>query len=120
MQVNNNGVISFSQPVLEYTPVSFPLGSGLQLISPYWADVDTRGTGTVWFRDTTNLDILRRTMRDVQMAFANQINFQPLFAFIATWDRVGYFSNHTDLVSICIGTCTHNMSIVLYTCCIVI
>ena len=100
--MNNNGVVSFDQAVSTFTPSSFPLGSGLQLIAPYWADVDTRGTGTVWFRETTDQDILSRARRDIQMAFASQNNFQPRFAFIATWDRVGYFSSHTDLVSILI------------------
>ena len=100
MQVNNNGVISFSQLFSDFHPRSFPLNNSFQLIAPYWADADTRETGTVWFRETTDLDILRRAMRDVQVAFDSQINFQRLFAFIATWDRVGYHNRHTDLVSI--------------------
>lgn len=100
MQVNNNGLISFSKAVSNFTPSSFPLSNGLQLISPFWADVDTRETGTVWFRETNNSAVLRRARRDIQnIKFVNQISFQPLFAFIVTWDRVGYYDNHSDLVS---------------------
>ena len=101
MQVNNNGLISFSQSVSAFTRnlFTFPLGSQ-QLIAPYWGDVDTREIGTVWFRETNDPAVIRRTMRDVQMAFSCKISFQPLFTFIATWDRVGYYRSHSDLVSI--------------------
>ena len=36
-----------------YTPQEFPLDN-FPLIAPFWADVDTRGTGEVWYRNTTN------------------------------------------------------------------
>ena len=99
MQVNNNGVISFQTAVSQFTPDSFPLLGDLELIAPYWADVDTRGTGTVWYRETTDLLLLDRAASDVQAAFISQGSFAPTFLIIATWDRVGYFNQRTDLVS---------------------
>ena len=68
------------------------------VIAPYWADVDTTGTGVVWFRETSNASLLNRVRRDIQDAFVNQRFFEPTTLFIATWDHVGYFFNHTDLV----------------------
>ena len=114
--MNNNGVLSFETAVSTFTPESFPLsedfigdygdygtGSGVTgnigLIAPYWADVDTRGTGTVWYRETTDLLLLARAASDIQAAFISQGSFAPTYLFIATWDRVGYFSRQTDLVS---------------------
>jgi len=60
MQVNNNGLLSFLQGVSQFTPEAFPLAGDRKLIAPFWADVDTRGIGTVWFRITTNSSLLAR------------------------------------------------------------
>jgi hypothetical protein len=72
--VNNNGNLTFDEPLITYTPE--PLSSaGLTVIAPFWADVDTRagnvtryGTGTV--------------------------DGHP--AFGATWRDVGYYSFGAD------------------------
>ena len=98
LQVNNNGLLSFDAEVSQYTPQSFPLGDGRMIIAPYWGDVDTRGVGTVWYRETSTISLLDRAKRDIQSAFVNQRFFEPITLFIATWDRVGYYSSHTDLV----------------------
>jgi len=96
-QVNNNGLLSFVRGVSQFTPEAFPLSGNLRVIAPFWADVDTRGTGTVWFRSTNDSGLLART-RDEVAAFLNQEGFIPSYLFIATWDRVGYFSQNTDRV----------------------
>ena len=83
----------------EFTPEPFPLSGSLELIAPYWADVDTRGTGTVWYRETANPDLLARARDEVQAGFINQEQFNPTSLFIATWDHVGHFGSETDLVS---------------------
>ena len=103
IQVNNNGLISFSSslPDPSYIPVSLPIADN-PFVAPFWADIDTRGTGTVWIRETRNSTILDRVREDIQETFDGLlvVTFQPHFAIIATWDRVGYFNNNTDLVSI--------------------
>ena len=70
--INNNGNISFGRPVSAYTPNPLLTENIAPLIAPYWADVDTRGTGTV----------------AVRTDIPNQL--------IVTWDKVGYYSQHTD------------------------
>ena len=97
-QVNNNGVISFTRAVSDFTPEPFPLGNGLELIAPYWADVDTRGTGLVWYRETASPDLLDRAQTEIRRIFAAQENFVPTYLFIATWDHVGYYDSHVDKV----------------------
>ena len=97
MQVNNNGLLSFLRGVSLFTPEPFPLSGNQRVIAPYWADVDTRGTGTVWFRITTNSSLLARA-RDEIAAFVNQEDFSPAYLFIATWDHVGYYNRRTDRV----------------------
>lgn len=43
--INNNGSLSFKSAISTYTPDAFP-GAPQPMIAPYWADVDTRITGT--------------------------------------------------------------------------
>ena len=95
LQVNTNGDISFDGPLSTFTPQSFPL-KGFPLIAPYWADVDTRGTGSVYYRETTDANLLRRARDDILRAFS--IWFEPTFLFVATWDSVGHYDSNTERV----------------------
>ena len=102
LQVNNNGAISFTTSVSQFTPAAFPLSGNLQLVAPYWADVDTRGTGTVWYREVTDMrsPLLANASDLIRSAFVGQQTFVPTSLFIATWDHVGYFNSRTDKVAI--------------------
>jgi len=46
--VSNNGLISFDSPIPDYTGELFPLGQ--EVIAPFYADIDTRSTGEVFYR----------------------------------------------------------------------
>jgi len=70
---NNNGNISFGGGISAYTPTG-PQGASQPIISPFFADVDTRAA-------TSGLMYLRTDI-------ANEI--------IVTWDDVGYFEGHAD------------------------
>ncbi|BAN34264.1 hypothetical protein SCD_n00415 [Sulfuricella denitrificans skB26] len=70
---NNNGNISFNGGISSYTPFG-PQGAPQPVISPFFADVDTRN-------GTSGLMTLRNDI-------PNQI--------IVTWDRVGYYSSQAD------------------------
>ena len=100
MQVNTNGAISFESSVSQFTPNPFPLDGNRMLIAVFWGDVDTRGTGTIWYHGSTDDVLLNRASMDIRNAFPAQADagFTATDLFIATWDRVGYFSRHTDLV----------------------
>jgi len=100
MQVNNNGDISFSTPFGGFTPEPFPLSNDLALIAVYWADVDTRGTGHVWYRATTDTALRNEARELIRSGFINQMTFNPDYLFIATWDSVGYYNQRTDKVSL--------------------
>ena len=73
--VNNNGNITFSGPVFNYTPMPFPIAAR-PMIAPYWGDVDTRGGSTAgdnlvyWHIEPGRL--------------------------IVTWHNVGYYGSHID------------------------
>ena len=96
-------MVSFDAPVPGYTPQSFPISGSRVLLSPYWGDVDTRPDpdgGFVYYRNTTDSTLLTKAMNQVRTLFPAFANFTPTFLFIATWDHVGYFNQHTDKVRV--------------------
>ena len=71
--INNNGNITFSGPLGTFTPSAFPSTAFGAIVAPFFADVDTRpsGSGLVYYKlEASRLSI--------------------------TWDSVGYFGNHID------------------------
>ena len=95
--MNNNGDMTFNALFSNYTPEPFPI-HGNPMIAPFFADVDTRGTGKVWYRTTNDSALLAKAANDIPSILAGP-NFTPLWLFIATWELVGYYNNHTDKVS---------------------
>ena len=96
--MNNNGLISFrvAEPAFAATP--FPL-RGSALIAPFWGDVDTRGGGSVWYRESVAQSDLTRAESDIRRAYpVDAANFRTSSVFIATWDHVGYFDSKIDKV----------------------
>jgi len=98
--VNINGAMNFSASISQFTPDPFPLNASeniVEIIAPYWADVDTTGTGEISYRQTTNEDLLQRADNDIKTAFST-IPFSSAYLFIATWDHVGFYSSQVNKV----------------------
>ncbi|RMX59983.1 hypothetical protein pdam_00001131 [Pocillopora damicornis] len=89
--VNTNGVISFLVQVSQYTPDPFPLGDSRRLVAPFWADVDTRNGGQVFYRETTDSQLLKRATNDVTATFVNHRRFKATWLFVATWYEVAFY-----------------------------
>ncbi len=100
-QINNNGIISFTDSIGTFTPDPFPLAGNTELIAPFWADVDTRGTGRVYYRETAELQLLEKAGSDIRSSFVDHSEFHPSFLVIATWDHVGYYEEKVDKVCVC-------------------
>ena len=88
--------MSYHDAISSFTPSPFPLA--YTIIAPYWADVDTRGTGSVYYRETSNASIISTVASHVSNAFSSQSPFYATSVVIATWYRVGYYDQHTDKV----------------------
>ena len=72
-------MISFLVQVSQYTPDPFPLGDSRRLVAPFWADVDTRNGGQVFYRETTDSQLLKRATNDVSATFVDhKKNSKPL------------------------------------------
>ncbi|GBL11044.1 hypothetical protein MSj_02542 [Microcystis aeruginosa Sj] len=72
--VNNNGNLTFVNPLGQFTPSPFPI-TNQPMIAPYWGDVDTRGTGAVYVASPNESTV------------------------VVTWDQVGYYNSQTDLLN---------------------
>ena len=97
MQVNEKGVISFENFQIVGTPSTLHF-SFLQMIAPFWADIDTRGTGNVFYRQTTDPNLLARATNEIKSAFPTSSNKTIETLLIVTWDDVGYYLQRNDKV----------------------
>jgi len=76
--VNTNGNITFGQDLGTFTPQPIGTGTGERdIIAPFWADVDTRGTDDA----AKNVFWDFNTDRD---------------SFVVTWNDVGYYNQNQD------------------------
>ncbi|XP_047199382.1 alpha-tectorin [Hippoglossus stenolepis] len=89
--VNNNGVISFNVQVSQFTPEAFPLSDSRSFIAPLWADVHNGIRGDVYYRESTEREILERATQDVRKYFKNVPTFTATWVFIATWHQVTFY-----------------------------
>ncbi len=73
MYINNNGNISFGTSYGTFSANPFPDPTYV-MVAPFWADVDTRGTGEVWYKVTSTYAIIR-------------------------WHNVGFFNIESDTIN---------------------
>ncbi|ROL53486.1 Pancreatic secretory granule membrane major glycoprotein GP2, partial [Anabarilius grahami] len=109
--VNNNGHLTFSEPLSTYTPL---VNSGRDIVAPLWTHLDNRRGGTISYREDTSSAILAQVSAIINQNFLNlPLPFNTTSAFVATWDSVPYSSGegaHYDTVD-----SAHSSSISLLT-----
>uniref|UniRef100_A0A4D5RTH0 Putative lipophorin receptor n=1 Tax=Ixodes scapularis TaxID=6945 RepID=A0A4D5RTH0_IXOSC len=96
LYVNDNGLVSFLTDVPSFFSAEFPLQ--YPLIAPLYCDVDTRGTGRVFYRETQEESLLLRFTALVSSQYA-AASFRARSLFVATWDAVGYYERKIDKVN---------------------
>lgn len=102
--MNNNGIISFLKEVSQFTPVAFPIAKDRCVVAAFWADVDNRRAGNVFYRETADPATLRRATGDIRRYFPELPGFTATWVFIATWYRVTFFGGSSSSpVSFCPG-----------------
>jgi gliding motility-associated-like protein len=78
LYINNNGNLTFSNPLIAFSSDSFPISNSIPMIAPFWGDVDTRlplGGGSI--------------------SGLPRFKITPHYMVVA-WDTVGYYANHND------------------------
>ncbi|XP_077113493.1 alpha-tectorin-like [Ranitomeya variabilis] len=98
LHVNNNGVISFNMAVSQYTPDAFPLSNGETFVTPFWGDVDNDLGGTVYYRESTDPDLLQKISEDMKKHLP-ELHYKATWAFVATWDKVAYYGSASKKVN---------------------
>ncbi|XP_047398615.1 sushi, nidogen and EGF-like domain-containing protein 1 isoform X10 [Sciurus carolinensis] len=96
LYVNNNGIISFLKEVSQFTPVAFPIAKDRCVVAAFWADVDNRRAGDVYYREATDAATLHRASEDVRRYFPELPDFSATWVFIATWYRVTFFGGSSS------------------------
>uniref|UniRef100_A0A5F8H4Y3 Sushi, nidogen and EGF-like domain-containing protein 1 n=1 Tax=Monodelphis domestica TaxID=13616 RepID=A0A5F8H4Y3_MONDO len=91
LYVNNNGIISFLKEVSQFTPVAFPISKDRCVVAAFWADVDNRRAGEVYYRESKEPAILQRATEDICRHFPEFPDFSATWAFVATWHQVTFF-----------------------------
>ncbi len=95
LQVNNNGLVSFLREVSQFTPVAFPIAGDRRVVAPFWADVDNRRAGKVFYRESREPSILRRASGDVKTYFSEFPNFNATWVLVSTWLQVTFFGGNS-------------------------
>uniref|UniRef100_A0A803TKE2 Sushi, nidogen and EGF like domains 1 n=1 Tax=Anolis carolinensis TaxID=28377 RepID=A0A803TKE2_ANOCA len=95
LYVNNNGIISFLKEVSQFTPVAFPISNDRRVVAAFWADVDNRRAGQVYYRETKDKAILERATKDIWQYFPEFPEFSAQWVFIATWYQVTFFGGNS-------------------------
>ncbi|EGV95322.1 Sushi, nidogen and EGF-like domain-containing protein 1 [Cricetulus griseus] len=95
-QVNNNGIISFLKEVSQFTPVAFPIAKDRCVVAAFWADVDNRRAGDVYYREATDPAMLQRATEDIRRYFPELPDFSATWVFVATWYRVTFFGGSSS------------------------
>ncbi|XDV44107.1 hypothetical protein PO909_012446 [Leuciscus waleckii] len=85
--VNNNGLITFSQPLPEAHPYPFPTYGTEDFIAPLWTDLDDIGLGRYSYQEYTSGSVLTRATQDINQYFPH-MGFSASWVFVATWDYV--------------------------------
>jgi Nidogen-like len=85
--VNNNGNVTFTSQLSQFTPNGLATGVGQPIIAPFFGDVDTRGVGSGLVTYGTG------TITDASLGWNNA----PEFA--VEWPAVGYYFEHVDKIN---------------------
>jgi len=107
MQVHDNGIISLDRSFVTSHTVSLPLPENDKVIAPFWANIDIRNIGNVYYRETTDPSLLSRATSEIRATFPKSKNVTITSLFIVTWDSVGYYYRHNDKVgTMCMSVIT--------------
>lgn len=87
--------MSFLREVSQFTPVAFPIAGDRRVVAPFWADVDNRRAGRVFYRESREPSILSRASGDVNAYFSEFPRFNATWVLISTWHQVTFFGGNS-------------------------
>ena len=84
------------------------MSGSYRIIAPYWADVDTKGTGRIFYRQSSDPNLIAKATSEIRRGFPNSQNVTVTNLLIATWDAVGYYYRNSDKVRYALIITVHN------------
>ena len=78
--------------------MSLPLSGSYRIIAPYWADVDTRRIGRIFYRQTSDPNLIAKAVGEIKRGFSMSQNVTITNLLITTWSAVGYYYRKSDKV----------------------
>ena len=94
LQINADGVISFGGPAPSQAP-----GGGVALLAPFWADVDTSSSGSVFYRVSRDADLLGKLSSTINAGFSSVSSVSLNWALLVTWSEVSAAGGSNAIVS---------------------
>ncbi len=100
LQVGNNGIFSFGEPLLENSPSEFPTLQAstyyAYIVAPFWSDIDTRLNGSVRWQvyspDSDDEDVLiSRVEEFINIELGQDSITNANWMLVATWVGVHPF-----------------------------
>ena len=94
-QVNNNGDITFENPLRQYTSNRFPINGSHKIIAPFWTDINTLNGGSLWYRTTKDKTVLQQGSNETRTLFPEFTDFSASWMMIVTWkDVAAHYCSH--------------------------
>lgn len=91
LYVNLNGFVSFETEIPAYRS-NMIIPFGYKIIAPFFADIDIRLSGNVYYRETFDPSLKSKAAQDIGRAFPGKRHY-PISLIIVTWDQVGYYES---------------------------
>lgn len=93
--MNSNGLVSFNNEMPTFFNVPFPLD--YPALTAFYANIDLRGSGQVYYREARDPRTLSLA-NDLVARFYPRLRgqFAAASVFVATWHRVGYYKKNAD------------------------
>ena len=91
-------MVSFDRPFESPFPRPFPGFTRTSLVAPFWADVDIRQDGNIFFQVYTDVasSFLERASNDTRnLTGSANSQFTATWVLVATWDKVPNFPDGT-------------------------
>lgn len=93
--MNSNGLVSFNNEMPTFYNVPFPLD--YPALTAFYANIDLRGSGQVYYRETRDSRILSQVNDLIARFYPRfQGQFVATSVFVATWHQVGYYKKNAD------------------------
>lgn len=90
--MNYNGHLTFNEPWYGYVSKTIPFFGTRDIIAPFWTDLNNAAGGDIYYDQYINGQLLHQVTRDINEYFPG-LDFVAKWVFIATWDKVFYFSH---------------------------